>query len=416
MYQKTHLENGVRIVTEKIPYVRTVSVGIWVDVGSRDEHEEDNGSAHFVEHMLFKGTKKRSARRIAMELDVLGGMSNAFTSRELTCFYATIIDSNLHRLVDLFIDMFLDSRFDPEEVTREQQVILQEISMVDDTPDDLIHDLFSSELWGDHSLGRTVLGTRGVVGSMDSARLREFIGRLYTPERILIAAAGNVDHDHFVRMWEERFGKLSRISGEKDIRTKPAERPPSHTLVKRPLEQVHTILGTYGLPIDSEERYKLILLNIILGGNMSSRLFQEVREKRGLAYSIYSYLDSYIDAGCLAIYMGVGPAFFHEATNLVVSEVERLTAEAVSEKELANAKDYAKGGLLLASENMEARMTRIARNEVCFGRYFSFDEVADDIDRVTSQEVTELAGKIFSRKLTRAVLGPVSEDKLGRKE
>ena len=416
MYQKTHLENGVRIVTEKIPYVRTVSVGIWVDVGSRDEHEEDNGSAHFVEHMLFKGTKKRSARRIAMELDVLGGMSNAFTSRELTCFYATIIDSNLHRLVDLFIDMFLDSRFDPEEVTREQQVILQEISMVDDTPDDLIHDLFSSELWGDHSLGRTVLGTRGVVGSMDSARLREFIGRLYTPERILIAAAGNVDHDHFVRMWEERFGKLSRISGEKDIRTKPAEHPPSHTLVKRPLEQVHTILGTYGLPIDSEERYKLILLNIILGGNMSSRLFQEVREKRGLAYSIYSYLDSYIDAGCLAIYMGVGPAFFHEATNLVVSEVERLTAEAVSEKELANAKDYAKGGLLLASENMEARMTRIARNEFCFGRYFSFDEVADDIDRVTSQEVTELAGKIFSRKLTRAVLGPVSEDKLGRKE
>ena len=366
--------------------------------------------------MLFKGTKKRSARRIAMELDVLGGMSNAFTSRELTCFYATIIDSNLHRLVDLFIDMFLDSRFDPEEVTREQQVILQEISMVDDTPDDLIHDLFSSELWGDHSLGRTVLGTRGVVGSMDSARLREFIGRLYTPERILIAAAGNVDHDHFVRMWEERFGKLSRISGEKDIRTKPAEHPPSHTLVKRPLEQVHTILGTYGLPIDSEERYKLILLNIILGGNMSSRLFQEVREKRGLAYSIYSYLDSYIDAGCLAIYMGVGPAFFHEATNLVVSEVERLTAEAVLEKELANAKDYAKGGLLLASENMEARMTRIARNEFCFGRYFSFDEVAEDIDRVTRQEVTELAGKIFSRKLTRAVLGPVSEDKLGRKE
>lgn len=407
MYQKSVLDNSVRVVTERIPHSRTVAVGIWADVGSRDEHDLNNGCAHFVEHMLFKGTNTRSARDIAMELDVLGGMSNAFTSRETTCLYSTVLDNHLERIVELFADLFQHSVFAQEEVERERQVILQEINMVEDTPDDQIHDHFSSLLWGRHPLGNTILGSREVVAAMDSQKLLDYASRYYVPEKILIAAAGNIEHDQFSALCGKRFSGLKGKAGNNGSRAEPSMRPVARKLFTKPLEQVHMILGTYGLPVTSKDRYKLILLNILLGGNMSSRLFQEIREKRGLAYSIYSYIDSYVDSGYLGIYMGVDQESVNEALPLIGREVRRLKEDRVSEVEMANARDFAKSSLFLAAENMEARMTRLARNELCFDRYISFDEVAAAIDKITSKDLIDLADQIFSRELSSAVLGPL---------
>lgn len=404
-YQKTVLENGIRIITEKIPS-RTVSAGIWVDVGARDEQPHNNGSAHFVEHMLFKGTPSRTARDIAQELDNLGGMSNAFTSGEATSYYATVLDDKLERLVELLGDIFLNSLFEEEEVRREREVILQEISMVEDTPDDRIHELFSGGLWGEHPLGYTVLGRKEVVASMDSAGLQEYMRREYTPERIVIAAAGNVEHESFCRLWQEQMSDLSG-PGKGAVRRPPAFLAPSRKLYKKNLEQAHLLLGTYGLSLVAPERYALYLLHVLLGGNMSSRLFQEVREKEGLAYSIYSYLSSFTDSGCLGVYLGVDPAVVNRALTVVTKEIKELRRDGVSGELLAGARDYAKAGIFLSAENMESRMTRIARNELTFGRYVSFDEVVAGFDQVRQEDINELAARLFGNPLSATVLGPL---------
>lgn len=416
MYNKTVLDNGLRIVTERLPHSRLVSVGVWVDVGSRDEHDLNNGCAHFVEHMFFKGTQSRTAQQIARELDVLGGAANAFTSRENTCYYATVLDSHLAQLVPLLADLFLNSLFSQDDIDRERQVILQEISMVEDTPDDQIHDLFASLLWGRHPLGNTVLGGRGVVSAMDSKKLTDYVKQYYTPNRILISAAGNVDHDEFVGLWKD----LNSIPGPPDPengkgveRRKPVEVLPQRQVYGKPLEQVHIILGTYGLPSPAAERYAYLLLNVLLGGNMSSRLFQEVREKRGLVYSIYSYISSYVDSGYISIYLGVDKESLNEALSLAVQEVQKLLAEPVGSEELENVKEFVKAGLYLSADNMEAIMMRIARNELTFGRYISLDEVVSEIDRVDPSQVGRLAGRLFQdRDLTMAALGPLDSDEI----
>ena len=404
-YQKTVLDNGIRIVTEKIPS-RTVSAGIWVDVGARDEQPHNNGSAHFVEHMLFKGTPSRTAQDIAQELDTLGGMSNAFTSGETTSYYATVLDDQVERLCGLMGDIFQNSLFDEEEVAREREVVLQEISMVEDTPDDRIHELFTGNLWGAHPLGYTVLGPREVVAAMDAAGLREYLRREYTPERIVIAAAGNVQHERFCALWQAQLGSLS---GPKRAthRQAPAVLAPGRKLYKKNLEQAHLVLGTYGLSLIAPERYALYLLHVLLGGNMSSRLFQEVREKAGLAYSIYSYLSSFTDCGYLGVYLGVDPAVVNKAMALVAREIKSLRQSSVSAELLARAKDYAKAGIFLSAENMESRMTRIARNELTFGHYVSFAEVAAGFDQVRQEDIAELATRLFSRPLSATVLGPL---------
>ena len=404
-YQKTVLDNGIRIITEKIPS-RTVSAGIWVDVGARDEQPHNNGSAHFVEHMLFKGTSSRTAQEIAQELDTLGGMSNAFTSGETTSYYATVLDDQMERLIGLMGDIFLNSLFAEEEVVREREVVLQEISMVEDTPDDRIHELFTGNLWGEHPLGYTVLGRREVVAAMDSAGLREYMRREYTPERIVIAAAGNVDHGRFCHLWQKQMGDLAGPNtGTR--RQPPSPLAPVRKLHKKNLEQAHLVLGTYGLPLVAPERYTLYLLHVLLGGNMSSRLFQEVREKEGLAYSIYSYLSSFTDSGYLGVYLGVDPAVVNKAMALVAREIKGLRQSRVSEELLARAKDYAKAGIFLSAENMESRMTRIARNELTFGRYVSFDEVAAGFDQVRQEDIADLAARLFSQPLFATVLGPL---------
>jgi predicted Zn-dependent peptidase len=404
-YQKTVLDNGIRIVTEKIPS-RTVSAGIWVDVGARDEQPHNNGSAHFVEHMLFKGTASRTAQEIAQELDTLGGMSNAFTSGETTSYYATVLDDQVERVVGLMGDIFLNSLFDEEEVAREREVVLQEISMVEDTPDDRIHELFTGSLWGEHPLGYTVLGRREVVAAMDSASLREYMRREYTPERIVIAASGNVDHEQFCGLWQKQMGALMQ-SNVGARRQPPTPLAPVRKLHKKNLEQAHLVLGTYGLPLVAPERYALYLLHVLLGGNMSSRLFQEVREKEGLAYSIYSYLSSFTDSGYLGVYLGVDPAVVNKAIAVVAREIKALRQSSVSGELLTRAKDYAKAGIFLSAENMESRMTRIARNELTFGRYVSFDEVVAGFDEVRQEDIADLAAQLFSRPLFATVLGPL---------
>ncbi|MGV1099971.1 M16 family metallopeptidase [Thiovibrio sp. JS02] len=406
MFEKTVLANGVRVITEKIPS-RTVSVGIWVDVGARDEQPANNGSAHFVEHMLFKGTSARNAQQIAQEFDMLGGMSNAFTSNETTSYYATVLDDQLGRVVALLADLFLDSLYLEEEVAREREVILQEISMVEDTPDDRIHELFTGSLWGAHPLGQTVLGSRDVVANMTSARLRAYVRETYTPARLVIAAAGNVKHGEFCRLWQEQLGGLAKAEKAGTGREVPAQLAPVRKIYKKKLEQVHMVLGTYGLPIIAEERYALYLLHILLGGNMSSRLFQEVREKEGLAYSIYSYLSSFTDSGYLGIYLGVDPAMVNKSLAVIAREIRALRSKGTSLALLANAKDYAKAGIFLSAENMETRMTRIARNELTFGRYIPFDEVVAGFDRVGQEDIIQLAGQLFARPFFGAALGPV---------
>ncbi len=414
MVNKTVCDNGLRIVTEQQPHSRLTSVGIWVDVGSRDEHDLNNGCSHFIEHMLFKGTASRSARQIAMELDVLGGTGNAFTSRENTCYYATVLDSHLEQLVDLLADIFLNSRFPAEEIERERQVIQQEISMVEDMPDDHIHDLFSAMLWDNHPLGKTVLGSREVVAAMDAKKLREHVKHFYTPDRILIAAAGNLNHDDFVALLQDKgFGGLEPGTGGERQRQKPDVRPPQRGVHAKPLEQVHMLLGTYGEANVSADRYGYLIMNVLLGGNMSSRLFQEIREKRGLAYSIFSYITSYIDSGYLGIYLGIERESVNEALSLVLKEINRLHREPVTAQELAGAKEFIKTGLFLAVENMESIMTRIAKNELCFGRDIPLEEIVSAIDSVSDNDVQAMAEKTFgNNRLTLEALGPVTSEEI----
>ncbi len=408
MYNKTVLDNSLRIMTERLPS-RLVSLGIWVEVGSRDEDDRNNGSAHFAEHMFFKGTRLRSAQQIARELDMLGGMSNAFTSSEYTCYYLTVIDDRLTEAVELLADLFLNSTFAPEEIDRERQVILQEIAMVEDTPDDLVHEMFSALYWRGHGLGNPVLGRAEVVSAIDRSSLTEFVVANYRPERIVIAAAGNVDHRSFAELCRDRFGKMPPAGVPL-----PERRPPSPNsfgakrIVERPLEQAHTVMGTTGLAADSADRYKHLLLNSILGGNMSSRLFQEIREKRGLAYSVYSYLSNNSDCGYTGIYLGVDPGSWAETLELVHRELAGLRQNGITEEELAGAAEYARGGIYLAAENMEVRMASLAKNEFTFGRYLSIEELTEAIAGVKREEVNELAGMIFAEeRLPICVVGPV---------
>ena len=416
MFNKTILPNGIRIITEALPHSKVVAVGVWIDVGSRDEHDLNSGSAHFVEHMLFKGTGKRSAREIARELDVLGGSANAFTSRENTCLHATVMVSKLPILVELFTDLLADSLFAEEEIERERQVILQEINMVEDMPDDHIHDLFAALLWGQHPLGKTILGSQEIVAAMDSRKLREYVQKYYTTDKIVVAAAGNVEHAAFVTLWQKAFDKFGQTADPGLARIEPRPLPASRKLYAKPLEQVHIVLGAYGLSIIDSDRFGYLLLNVLLGGNMSSRLFQEIREKRGLAYSIYSYIASYSDSGYLAIYLGVDKESVNESLALIAKEISMLKKTPVTDTELANARDFVKSGLFLSMESMEAIMTRIARNEIYFGKYIPLAEVIDSIDRVSAEDIRRLSRKVFGRKeLTLAGLGSLEETGIGLK-
>jgi len=402
LYNKTVLDNGMRVVTEQISHLHSVSMGIWLNVGSRDEEENESGLTHFIEHMLFKGTQKRSALEIAKQLDAVGGMSNAFTSKENTCFHAKVLDTHLPLVVEILSDIFLQSVFDQVEVEREREVILQEINMVEDTPDEYVHILFNKNFWDGNPLGRPIFGNVQTVKSFTREMILEYLNRGYHPDRIVLTAAGNVNHQEFLELVGPAFSNIER-HGHNFDRTPP--RANSRVdLYPRDIEQIHLCLGTRGTSLHEKERYCCSILNVILGGSMSSRLFQEVRERRGLAYSIYSFLSSQTDTGMMGIYGAVRPDNIKETLELIRQELIRFKREPISDTELRAAKEHIKGGIYLAAENTDNRMSRLAKNEMIFNRFVTYEEIEADLERVTVEDIQALAQQIFQPEVMSLVL------------
>ncbi len=413
MYNKSILDNGVRVLTETIPHYDSVCIGIWVITGSRDEKESENGISHFIEHLLFKGTERRTAQEIARTIDSVGGSMNGFTGRECTCFYARVLNSHLDLAVDLLSDIFLHSTFDEQEIERERSVVLQEVRMVEDTPDDYIHDLFNRTFWGDHPMGQPVLGGVEEIQSFTRDQIVRYFGEKYRSDHIIVAVVGNVEHGKAVELVGRTFSAVR--SGSKVIKRVLPQVSSKTSVLERKTEQVHFCLGVKGLAYVSSKRFASYVLNNVLGGGMSSRLFQEIREKRGLAYSIFSYLPSYIDTGLVVVYAGTGKKTVGQTIELVLKEFETLRKSPIDPEELATSKEQLKGNLLLSLESSDNRMTRLAKNEIYFNRIFSVQEIIDQIDRVTVDQVNELANELFiPDHLCLTLLGPITQKRLNR--
>jgi predicted Zn-dependent peptidase len=408
MYHKTVLDNGVRILSEQIPHVRSISIGAWVRSGSRYETPEANGMAHFIEHMLFKGTQSRTAFEIASLIDSVGGLMNAVTGKEWTSFYLKIPDYHLALSIDLLADIFNRSLFDAEEIRKEKLVVLQEIRMLEDSPGEYIHDLFEGHFWTGHPLGRPVLGTAEIVDNFARDSILRFFRARYGGDGLIITAAGCLDHEPLVKLLADSFaGREGEAIGDAFGEPRPQR---TVAVWEKDLEQVHLVLGSTAPSSVNPRRFPGFVLNAALGGNMSSVLFQEIREKRGLAYSIYSYLNSYADTGLIGIYAGVDKGDFAEVIELVVAALRRMAGEHLSEEELARAKESLKGNYLLSMESTDNRMSRLARNEIHFGRSVPVEEVIAQIDTVSAEDVRCLAEEMFDpRLLSLAVTGPISK-------
>ncbi len=410
MYQKSILGNGVRVLTERIPYFHSVSMGIWVNVGSRDEQSKERGITHFIEHMLFKGTEKRSARDIAKELDAVGGFVNAFTSKENVCFHAKVLHPHLPLVVDVLTDVFLNSVFAPAEIAREQQVIVQEIRMIEDTPDEFVHILFQEMFWDGNPLGLPIYGTVESVETVNRERIMRYVSRMFQPERIIVAAAGNLDHQRFLDLVAPALETLNHP--EKALGRKTPGAHHRIQLIPKDLEQVHLCMGMRGPSQTDESRFLCHLLNVVLGNSMSSRLFQEIRENRGLAYSIYSFVNSHEDTGLFGIYAGVAPENVQETLDIIHRQLTVLCREAIPEAELNAAKEYLKGSMYLNAESTDSRMNRLAKNEFLFGRYIPFEEVEQKVDQVTSASVQRWFEEVYEpSRVALTLFGPVEEDK-----
>lgn len=406
--KKTALKNGIRVLSKQLPNVRSVSMGIWVDVGARDESLEENGLSHLIEHMIFKGTKRRNAFQIAKEFDSIGGHTNAFTSMENTCFHAKVLDSHTHTMIDILSDIFLNSVFDAIEIEKERPVILQEIGMVEDSPDEYIHVLSGNAYWGDNPLGRSILGSRENITRFGPETVKKFFHRFYRPDRIVISAAGNIDHDWLLDNLRTSFESIGQKT-EMYERMTP-EGLAAVDLHPKELELTHICIGARGVSISDPCRYALSLLNTILGGNMSSRLFQEIRERRGLAYSIYSFVNSYFDTGMFGVYAGVDPARATECIDLIIAEVLNTKSQRVTKSELSNAKEYTKGNMLLSAESVDNHMVRLAQTDIHFDRYISIREVIEKIEAVTVDDIVDVAKSLFhSETFALTLLGPIDD-------
>jgi len=392
---------------ERVPSVKSVSVGVWVRAGSRDEEEKEQGIAHFVEHMFFKGTERRSAQTIAHEIDALGGELNAFTSRETTTFYVKVLEEHLPKALDLLADLLRNARFPVREIEREKQVVLEEIKMVEDDPEDYISDLHTQRLWDKDPLGRPILGSTETVRSFRRSTIRRYLKKHYHPTQTVISVAGNFSVPPVMKLLNKAFGRSESNGFPLDRRTAPVmEARVTHQ--RKPLEQTHFCLGANGLAVSHPNRYVLYTLNSILGGSMSSRLFQEIREKRGLAYSVYSYLSSFEDAGLLTIYAAVGSKSFREAVRLTLRVIREFKKRGITKKEHRTAVSQIKGGLLLNLESTSNRMSRLAKDEIYFGRQLSVRELIGGIEKVKASQVQRLANELFDeRSLSLTVLGPV---------
>ncbi len=405
VYKKTKLPNGLTIITEKIPYIRSVSIGVWIKSGSRDEIRDANGIAHFLEHMLFKGTKRRSAREIARSLESVGGYLNAFTSKEQTCFYAEILDTQISKAIDVLSDMICHSVFSPREMEKEREVILDEIDSVEDTPDDLVQDIFVEKLYPENSLGLPILGSKDSVNNISRQMVLDFYERHYTGSNILIAAAGNIDHDKLVDLCEVKFhmpGKYESPTDRSISRIGQGE-----YLLNRQINQAHICLGMSALPYNHHLKYELLLLNTVLGVGMGSRLFQNIRERYGVAYSVYSFVDFFKDNGLLAIYLGTDRNKKDRALSLIGKELKKLHAKPISRTELQRVKSQLKGNLILGLENTSKRMGRLAKMEIYLQKYQDVDQIIRDIDNVSSESISSLVEQIFHpEKMLRVVFLP----------
>jgi len=403
MINKYTCQNGVRIVLEEIPTVRSVAIGVWIGTGSRDENPENNGISHFLEHMFFKGTTTRSAREIAESFDSIGGQVNAFTSKEYTCYYAKVLDTHAKLALDILADMFFHSTFADEELTKERNVVLEEIKMYEDTPDDIVHDLLSKAVYEDHPLGYPILGMEKTLMTFTSETLKEYIRQRYIPENVVISIAGNVS-DSFIKDVENYFGSYQ------GARTAaPEKRPVFHNnriSRKKETEQAHLCIGFNGLQVGHKDIYSLVVLNNILGGSMSSRLFQEVREQRGLAYSIFSYHSAYKDNGVVTIYGGTGANQLPVLFETIQATLKKLKQEGITEKELNNSKEQLKGSLMLSLESTNSRMSRNGKNELLLKRHRSLDEIVELVDQVTKQSVNEMANTIFTDQYAVSLISP----------
>jgi predicted Zn-dependent peptidase len=410
MFRKENLENGIPVVMEAINSVRSVAVGVWVKVGSRYETREENGISHFLEHMFFKGTKKRTTRDISIDIDSLGGDLNAFTSRENTAFYIKVLDEHIDKGIDLLSDIFVNSVFPEDELEKEKKIIKEEIKMVEDTPDDYIHDLFSLTVWGQEGIGQPILGRRETVASFTRDHVMSHIRKYYGTKDIVISCAGNFQHEEMIAILNRRFGGLRHGSTPKK-----GVAPNFHRSVKvhsKDMSEAHICIGVPGVSQVSEERYAFFVLNTILGAGVSSRLFQEIREKRGLAYSVYSFTSSYVDAGVWAVYAGVSKKRIREVAELIITEM-RDFSRTLTEAELQRAKNHLKGNLILGLESTNSRMNNLARQEIYFGRYISPDEVLKSVDMVNMKQIRELSQRLInSDMLAVTALGPLDKNVL----
>ncbi|WFE19348.1 pitrilysin family protein [Solwaraspora sp. WMMD937] len=417
--RRTVLPNGLRVITEAIPAMRSVSFGVWVGVGSRDETPARSGASHFLEHLLFKGTKRRTAWDISSQIEAVGGETNAFTTKEYTCYYARVLDEDLPLAVDVVCDLVANSVIDPADVETERGVILEEIAMHDDEPDDEVHDLLAEAVFGPHPLGRLISGTEATISALTRRQIHDFYRRRYTPGAMVIAAAGNLDHRAVVRQVRAAL-RGSPLDAERPGAPAPLRPATPAVRARRPrvmvrhkeTEQAHLVLGGPGISRGDDRRFALGVLNNVLGGGMSSRLFQEVRERRGLAYSVYSYASQYADGGTFAVYAGCAPSRVEEVLELVRAELAAVVEHGLSSDELARGKGMSRGGYVLGLEDTGSRMGRLAKGELLYGEQLTVDQLLGQVAAVTLEQVGAVAAELLTRPMSLAVIGPVESTML----
>jgi predicted Zn-dependent peptidase len=394
--EKTELDNGLKIITERVESVKSVAVGIWVKTGSRDEPESKAGITHFLEHMLFKGTEKRTAYDIALSMESVGGYMNAFTSNEYTCYYTRSLDSELNRALDVLTDMVNNSQFPNAEIEKEKKVVIEEMKMYRDSPEDYLFEEFSSKVFSGHPLGRPIIGYENTVNSFTRNDLFDYVDNRYQPWNILVSVAGNVHHDQVVDLVYNYLGDGE--SEDRDVIKHELTPYKSHKeIITKPIEQTHMIIGRRGLYFDDSDKYLLLLANTVLGGGMSSRLHQNVREKYGYCYSIGTFNQSYTDSGLFGVYIGTDKDYVDHVRELINEEFDKLHLEPIPDREMEEAKSQLKGKLLLSQESMSNRMTRLAKSELYFNRFVTLDELVSNIDNVTVEDVRNFSGEFFDR-------------------
>ena len=410
------MPNGLTLITEEMKHIRSICIGIWVKTGSRDEDREWNGISHFVEHMVFKGTQHRSAEEIARQVDSIGGNIDAFTAKECVSFSMKVLDEHLPIALDVLSDLVLNPVFDGQDITRERGVILEEIKMDEDNPDYLVHEIFTQNFWKDHPLGRPILGTRDTVKRFERAPVFDFYSQRFAPGNVIVTAAGNLNHERFVELVNRHFEEMKPATN--GFHSAPPKIVPKIILRnKKSLEQVQICVGVPSYPITHEKRHSSYILNTLLGGGMSSRLFQNIRERQGLAYAIYSDLNPYRDTGCLSIYAGTSRESAVKVVESVVSEFQKLKTELVPAEELRRSKDQLKGSLMLSLESSTARMSNLARQEMYFDRFYGLDELIEKIEAVTAQELQELANFFFqTENIAVTILGNLNGLRLTREQ